>query len=156
MVYEPVKFHWFYNLQKDNKENWHPFCMNDSDELEAAFNTDTSDTLVSTDGGRYDVNVNRRERVSAYWKSEPTVVRRCSWFKRGTKDGRYIPYDEDVAGKLEDEYKNTFTNGTWNHKISLPNGETVVFHEPNVLVLFPQTHVPDAWGNTPVIIMIFL
>lgn len=154
LVYEPVKQHWFYKVLKENREYWYPFCMNDSQELEAAFQSNTSDIVVATDGGRYDVNLSTRERVSVYWKSDPTTVRRCSWFRRETTDGRYIPYDEDVAAKLEEEYKNTFSSGTWNRKVSLPNGETVVFHGPDILVLFPQTQVPDAWGNTPVIKLI--
>lgn len=152
IIYEPVKHHWFYKTETETRVVWYPFCMNDSKALEEAYASKdiTPDTLVATDGGRYDVNITSRERISVYWESEPTAVKRCSWFHKGKTDGRYLPYDEDMAAKLEDEYKKAFMNGTWNHKVVLLNGETVVFHGPDVLVLLPQTQMPDAWGNTPV------
>lgn len=59
------------------------------------------DTLVPTDGGRYDVNVHHRRRQPVYWESAPVEVRRCSWFFKATTDGRYIPYEENLASKLE-------------------------------------------------------
>lgn len=110
----------------------------------------SSDDVVATDGCRFDVNIVRRQRNSVYWNSDPTEVRRCSWFHKGNADGRYIPYEEETASKLEEEFKIAFTTATWNHKVSLENGETVIFHGPDILVLFPQIQVPDAWGNTPV------
>lgn len=61
----------------------------------------TAETEVSTDGGRYDVNILRRQRVAVYWDEAPTEVRRCSWFYKGNADSRYVPYDENVATRLE-------------------------------------------------------
>lgn len=108
------------------------------------------DKVVATDGGRYDVNILRRQRNPVYWKGSPSEVRRCSWFHKGNSDGRYVPYEENVATKLEEEFKTAFEMNQWHRKVELPNGETVVFHAPDVLVLFPPTQSPDAWGNTPV------
>ena len=65
------------------------------------------DALVSTDGGRYDVDVGRRARKAIYWEEAESTVRRCSWFFKGSLETRYTPYDEDMADKLEDEYQNT-------------------------------------------------
>ena len=65
------------------------------------------ESLVSTDGGRYDVDVSRRERRAVYWEEEPTTVRRCSWFFKGSLETRYTPYGEDMAEKLEEEYQKT-------------------------------------------------
>ena len=61
----------------------------------------TIDTEVPTDGGRYDVNILRRQRAAVYWEEAPTEVRRCSWFYKGNSDSRYAPYDENVATRLE-------------------------------------------------------
>ena len=65
------------------------------------------ESLVSTDGGRYDVDVGRRERTAVYWEEAPSTVRRCSWFFKGSLETRYTPYDEDMAEKLEEEYQKT-------------------------------------------------
>ena len=105
---------------------------------------------MATDGGRYDVNILRRQRIPVYWKGAPTEVRRCSWFYKGNSDGKYVPYEENIATKLEEEFKSAFEQTHWHRKVELPNGETVVFHAPDVLVLFPPSQSPDAWGNTPV------
>lgn len=61
-----------------------------------------------------------------------------------------MPYDENVAAKLEEEFKSAYETNQWHTKVKLANGETVVFHGPDVLVLFPPQESPDAWGNTPV------
>lgn len=59
------------------------------------------DRMVATDGGRYDVNILRRQRSAVYWDNTPTEVRRCSWFYKGNNDGRFTPYEENIATKLE-------------------------------------------------------
>ncbi|XP_022914936.2 triacylglycerol hydrolase DDHD2 [Onthophagus taurus] len=151
-LYRPVYQHWFYRKNKEAKTPWLPFSMHDSQNLEAAFtSTDLSpETVVKTDGGRYDVNILRRERISVYWKSNPTEVKRCSWFHRHTSgDGKYIPFDENIAAKLEDEYKIAFETNQWHRKVDIQNGETVILHGVDVLILFPSTPSPDTWGNAP-------
>ena len=57
--------------------------------------------LVSTDGGRYDVDVSSRVRRAVYWEEEPLHIQRCSWFFKRERDNRYVPYPEEQAQKLE-------------------------------------------------------
>lgn len=108
------------------------------------------ETVVATDGGRYDVNILRRQRTAVYWQESPSEVRRCSWFYKGSIDTRYVPYEENVSTRLEEEFKIATTTNVWHRHVEFPNGETVVFHGPNVMVHFLQATSPDAWGNTPV------
>lgn len=56
---------------------------------------------MSTDGGRYDVQLYDRTRTAVYWEEEPTEVRRCTWFYKGDTDSRFIPYSEEFSDKLE-------------------------------------------------------
>ena len=55
---------------------------------------------VSTDGGRYDVNMAARQRIPVYWDGLASAIRRCSWFYRGNNDIMQ-PYNEDKAKILE-------------------------------------------------------
>ena len=57
--------------------------------------------LVATDGGRYDVDLLRRQRNAVYWEEPASFVRRCSWFFKGEGDRWYLPYDENTAARLE-------------------------------------------------------
>ena len=61
----------------------------------------SSQVLVPTDGGRYDVSLHTRQRRAVYWKEPLSEVRRCSWFFKGEGDRWYLPYDEETASKLE-------------------------------------------------------
>lgn len=110
----------------------------------------TPETLVATDGGRYDVNIVHRQRISVYWEENPTEVRRCSWFSKGSIDTQYVPYDENISSKLEEEFRTASQTNIWHNHVELPDGETVVFHGQNVISHHPQAGSPDAWGNTPV------
>ncbi|KAJ8923521.1 hypothetical protein NQ315_010099 [Exocentrus adspersus] len=150
-VYRPVYHHWFYQKEIEGKKIWKPFSMVDSLVLEQAFTSNDldPDKVIATDGGRYDVNILRRQRIPVYWAGNPSEVRRCSWFHKSSPDGRLVPYEENVAAKLEEEFKAAFELNQWHRKVELANGETVVIHGPDVLVLFPPTQTPDAWGNTP-------
>ena len=60
-----------------------------------------TECIVSTDGGRYDININERLRYAIYWEEEPIRVQRCSWFYKREGDNRYVPYDEELSLKLE-------------------------------------------------------
>ncbi|MEQ2203920.1 hypothetical protein XENOCAPTIV_005337 [Xenoophorus captivus] len=62
---------------------------------------DPENVIVRTDGGRYDVQLYDRIRTAVYWEEEPTEVRRCTWFYKGDKDSRFVPYTEDFSEKLE-------------------------------------------------------
>lgn len=74
-------------------------------------------------------------------------MRRCSWFYKG-KDFRLIPYEEDVAEQLEDEYKDAAHTGEWQRKIPLTSGETVVFNGPSDILHFLKTESTEGFNNT--------
>lgn len=57
--------------------------------------------VVAVDGERYDVHVKERKCYAVYWEQAPTEVRRCTWFYKGDKDTRFIPYPEDFGKSLE-------------------------------------------------------
>lgn len=57
--------------------------------------------LIPTDGGRYDVDLHRRQRRAIYWEEPVSDVRRCSWFYKGEGERWYLPYDEIQANRLE-------------------------------------------------------
>lgn len=57
--------------------------------------------VVAVDGERYDVHVKERKRYAVYWEQGPTEVRRCTWFYKGDKDTRFMPYSEDFSKSLE-------------------------------------------------------
>lgn len=59
------------------------------------------DVVVAVDGERYDVHVKERKRYAVYWEQAPTEVRRCTWFYKGDKDTRFMPYPEDFSKNLE-------------------------------------------------------
>lgn len=59
------------------------------------------DVTVAVDGERYDVRVKERKRYAVYWEQAPTEVRRCTWFYKGDKDTRFMPYPEDFSKRLE-------------------------------------------------------
>lgn len=60
----------------------------------------SSEVLVSTDGGRYDVNMAARQRIPVYWDGLASAIRRCSWFYRGNNDIMQ-PYNEEKSKLLE-------------------------------------------------------
>lgn len=140
--------HWFYEHIIDGKKRWTPFNFIDSQALEEAFESrDPSKQIITTDGGRFEVNISERSRTPIYWTAENTEVRRCSWFYK--VDSRWCPYDEGISELLESEYQEALASKEWHRKIDLPNGEQVVFHDANVMVHFQQQSNSDAWG-TPV------
>lgn len=109
----------------------------------------TGTKIVTTDGGRFDVDIEERKRTPAYWIGESNEVRRCSWFYKG-KDFRLIPYEEDVAEQLEEEYKDAAHTGEWQRKIPLTSGETVVFNGPSDILHFLKSESTDAFNNAMV------
>uniref|UniRef100_A0A671NXB7 SEC23-interacting protein-like n=1 Tax=Sinocyclocheilus anshuiensis TaxID=1608454 RepID=A0A671NXB7_9TELE len=150
-VYEPVQPHWFYCKQVESKMVWLPFSILDSICLEETFNSvqpDPENVIVCTDGGRYDVQLYDRSRTAVYWEEEPTEVRRCTWFYKGDTDSRFIPYSEEFSEKLEAEYKNAVTTNQWHRRLEFPSGETIVMHNPKVIVQFQPSAMPDEWGTT--------
>ncbi|KAM9344572.1 SEC23-interacting protein [Symphorus nematophorus] len=150
-VYEPVQPHWFYCKQVESKSVWLPFSIIDSLQLEETYNSvqpDPENVIVRTDGGRYDVQLYDRIRTAVYWEEEPTEVRRCSWFYKGDTDSRFIPYSEEFSDKLEAEYKKAVSTNQWHRRLEFPSGETIVMHNPKVIVQFQPSSMPDEWGTT--------
>ncbi|XP_051945874.1 SEC23-interacting protein-like [Xyrauchen texanus] len=150
-VYEAIQPHWFYCKQVESKMVWLPFSVLDSMYLEETFNSvqpDPENVIVCTDGGRYDVQLYDRARTAVYWEEEPTEVRRCTWFYKGDTDSRFVPYSEDFSEKLEAEYKKAVTNNQWHRRLEFPSGETIVMHNPKVIVQFQPSAMPDEWGTT--------
>ncbi|XP_054005180.1 SEC23-interacting protein isoform X3 [Hylaeus anthracinus] len=153
MPYRAVYHHWFYRKEVENKVLWLPFSMQDSLQLEEVHNSSeiTPETTVATDGGRYDVDILRRQRSPVYWSGTPTEVRRCSWFFKGPTESKYIPYDESTAAKLEEEYKQACVANSWNRRIDLNNGEYIIFHSATVQIHYLIPSSPEltaSWGNT--------
>ncbi|XP_068807675.1 SEC23-interacting protein [Struthio camelus] len=149
--YEPVQPHWFYCKEVEDKQIWMPFSILDSVKLEKVYNSvqpDPESVVLSTEGGRYDVYLYDRLRKAVYWEEEPSEVRRCMWFYKGDKDSRFIPYTEDFSDKLEAEYKRAVTTNQWHRRLEFPNGETIVMHNPKVIVQFQPSASPDEWGTT--------
>lgn len=137
--------HWFFEHTIDSKKRWTPFNHFDSQSIEEAFvSRDPNKKIITTDGGRFEVNINERTRAPIYWTAEATQVRRCSWFYK--LDSRWTPYEEGIAELLESEYQEALASKEWHRRIDLPNGEQVVFHDANVMVHFQQQSNTDAWG----------
>uniref|UniRef100_A0A8C7AEY9 SEC23 interacting protein n=1 Tax=Neovison vison TaxID=452646 RepID=A0A8C7AEY9_NEOVI len=109
---------------------------------------DPESVVLGTDGGRYDVYLYDRVRKAVYWEEEPAEVRRCTWFYKGDTDSRFIPYTEEFSEKLEAEYKKAVTTNQWHRRLEFPSGETIVMHNPKVIVQFQPSSVPDEWGTT--------
>ncbi|XP_062319954.1 SEC23-interacting protein isoform X1 [Osmerus eperlanus] len=150
-VYEPVQPHWFFCKQVESKSVWLPFSILDSIQLEEIYNSvqpDPESVIVCTDGGRYDVQLYDRIRTAVYWEEEPTEVRRCTWFYKGDTDSRFIPYSEEFSDKLEGEYKKAVSTNQWHRRLEFPSGETIVMHNPKVIVQFQPSAMPDEWGTT--------
>ncbi|XP_078269645.1 SEC23-interacting protein isoform X2 [Rhinoraja longicauda] len=149
--YEPIRPHWFYCKMVEGKPIWMPFSFLDTANLEEVYNSvqpDPENVVVSSDGGRYDIHLYDRLRNAVYWDEEPTEVRRCTWFYKGDVDSRFIPYSEDFSEKLEGEYKKAVTTNQWHKGLEFASGETIVMHNPKVIVQFHASALPDEWGTT--------
>ena len=138
-------------------EVWKPFTMIDSTRIEDAYGMgSSSNESVSVDGGRYDVNISQRTKIAIYWAEEPIPIRRCSWFYKSNSDGRWNPYDEDTAKRLEAEYCDAVTSGRWNRRVELNaesnnRGEYITLHSPAAMMHFPSSSAlsgnVDDWGQ---------
>ncbi|CAB1343401.1 unnamed protein product, partial [Coregonus sp. 'balchen'] len=146
-----TKPHWFFCKQVESKSVWLPFSILDSIQLEEIYNSvqpDPENVIVRTEGGRYDVQLYDRVRTAVFWEEEPTEVRRCTWFYKGDTDSRFIPYSEEFSEKLEGEYKKAVSTNQWHRRLEFPSGETIVMHNPKVIVQFQPSAMPDEWGTT--------
>ncbi|KFP06726.1 Phospholipase DDHD2, partial [Calypte anna] len=149
--YEAVVPHWFYRKVNDPRERWVPFSMQDSERLEEAHCSGggEADVVVPTSGGRYDVLLGQRQRVAVYWEEEVAEVRRCTWFYKGDKDNKYIPYSEAFSEELEEAYMVAVTLDEWKKKLESPSREVIILHNPKLMVHYQPAASSDEWGSTP-------
>ncbi|NXK47552.1 DDHD2 Phospholipase, partial [Chauna torquata] len=149
--YEAVVPHWFYCKIIDSRERWVPFSTQDSERLEEAHGSgrDKEDLVVPTSGGRYDVHLKQRQRVAVYWEEEISEVRRCTWFYKGDKDNKYIPYSETFSEELEEAYMIAVTLDEWKKKLESPSREVIILHNPKLMVHYHPVATSDDWGSTP-------
>ncbi|XP_060038501.1 phospholipase DDHD2 isoform X2 [Erinaceus europaeus] len=150
-LYEPVSPHWFYCKIIDLKETWIPFNSEDSQQLEEAYDSgkDCNGRVVPTDGGRYDVHLAERMRYAVYWDELASEVRRCTWFYKGDKDNKYVPYSESFSQVLEETYMLAVTLDEWKKKLESPNREIIILHNPKLMVHYQPIASSDEWGSTP-------
>uniref|UniRef100_A0A3Q3JKS4 DDHD domain-containing protein n=1 Tax=Monopterus albus TaxID=43700 RepID=A0A3Q3JKS4_MONAL len=141
--YQEVQPHWFFCRQADDNTFWLPFSREDSDKLENSCNT------VAVDGQRYDVHVKERKCYPVYWEQAPTEVRRCTWFYKGDKDTRFMPYPEDFSKSLEEAYMISVTLNEWKRKLDFPTGETVILHNPKLIMQYQPIGLQDEWISSP-------
>ncbi|NXD16588.1 DDHD2 Phospholipase, partial [Nothocercus nigrocapillus] len=149
--YEAVVPHWFYCKVTDSRERWIPFSIQDSERLEEAHASgkDKADVIVATSGGRYDVHLQKRQRVAVYWEEEVSQVRRCTWFYKGDKDNKYIPYSETFSEQLEEAYMIAVTLDEWKKKLESPSREIIILHNPKLMVHYHPVATSDDWGSAP-------
>ncbi|NWW16134.1 DDHD2 Phospholipase, partial [Falcunculus frontatus] len=149
--YEAVVPHWFYCKVTDTRERWVPFSAQDSERLEEAHGAgkDQDDVVVPTSGGRYDVHLRTRQRVAVYWEEEVSEVRRCTWFYKGDKDNKFIPYSESFSEELEEAYMIAVTLDEWKKKLESPNREVIILHNPKLMVHYHPVASSDDWVSTP-------
>uniref|UniRef100_A0A8D2MQI9 DDHD domain-containing protein n=1 Tax=Zonotrichia albicollis TaxID=44394 RepID=A0A8D2MQI9_ZONAL len=105
--------------------------------------------VVPTSGGRYDVHLRERRRVAVYWEEEAAEVRRCTWFYKGDKDNKFIPYSEAFSEELEEAYMIAVTLGEWKKKLESPNREVIILHNPKLMVHYHPVASSDDWVSTP-------
>ncbi|XP_032060055.1 phospholipase DDHD2, partial [Aythya fuligula] len=149
--YEPVAPHWFYRKAAEPRERWVPFSGQDSARLEEAHGAgrEKEAVVVPTSGGRYDVHLKQRQRVAVYWEEEVSEVRRCTWFYKGDKDNKYIPYSETFSEELEEAYMIAVTLDEWKKKLESPSREIIILHNPKLMVHYHPVATSDDWGSTP-------
>ncbi|XP_040012103.1 phospholipase DDHD2 isoform X6 [Xiphias gladius] len=149
--YQEVQPHWFYCRQATDNTSWLPFSREDSDKLERACSTaeNEEEVVVAVDGERYDVHVKERKRYAVYWEQAPTEVRRCTWFYKGDKDTRFMPYTEDFSKSLEEAYMIAVTLDEWKRKLEFPTGETVILHNPKLIMQYQPIGLQDEWVSSP-------
>ncbi|KAJ8285949.1 hypothetical protein GJAV_G00032820 [Gymnothorax javanicus] len=154
-AYEPVRPHWFYCRRADATDSWLPFSREDSQKLENAYKAvgsdagGTEEVVVATEGERYDVKLTERKRYAVYWEQAPSEVRRCTWFYKGDKDSRYMPYTEAFSESLEDAYMIAVTLDEWKRKLEFPTGETVILHNPKLIMQYQPVTLQDEWVSSP-------
>ncbi|KAG7490026.1 phospholipase DDHD2 isoform X1 [Solea senegalensis] len=150
--YHEVQPHWFYCRRATDNASWLPFSREDSDKLERACDTAGAQeevVVIAVDGERYDVHVKERKCYAVYWEQAPSEVRRCTWFYKGDKDTRFLPYPEDFSKTLEEAYMIAVTLDEWKRKLEFPTGETVILHNPKLIMQYQPIGMQDEWMTSP-------
>ncbi|XP_077600392.1 triacylglycerol hydrolase DDHD2-like isoform X4 [Stigmatopora nigra] len=148
--YQKVQPHWFFYKRSDDKIIWLPYSREDSEKLENANNAaGDAEVVVAVEGERYDVHVKERKCYAVYWEQAPFEVRRCTWFHKGDKDMRFIPYPEDLSNSLEDAYMIAVTLDEWKRKLDFPTGETVILHNPKMIMHYTPIGLQEDWISSP-------
>ncbi|XP_013407537.1 phospholipase DDHD2 [Lingula anatina] len=151
-VFQPVRSHWFYSKHVEGKELWKPFSYKDAARLEDALHrratASGSEIIVPTQGGRYDVDVIKRQQFAVYWDEEPSSVTRSSWFYKPEGAARFLPYDEQFCARLEEEYQAAVMNNVWPRKLQIDEG-TIVMHSPYTIEHYSTNSIPDEYGTIP-------
>ncbi|KAM8885296.1 triacylglycerol hydrolase DDHD2 isoform 2-T7 [Spinachia spinachia] len=150
--YREVQPHWFFCRLADDNASWVPFSRKDSDKLENASYTgkeQEGEVVIAVEGERYDVRVKERKRYAVYWQQGPTEVRRCTWFYKGDKDTRFMPYPEDFSQRLEEAFMIAVTLNEWKRKLEFPTGETVILHNPKLMMQYQPIGLQDEWVSSP-------
>ncbi|CAL1615988.1 unnamed protein product [Knipowitschia caucasica] len=148
--YQEVQPHWFFCRRADDSTTWEPFSIVDAVKLESAHCTGNSpEEMVAVNGERYDVKISERKRYAVYWEQAPTEVRRCTWFYKGDKDTKFMPYSEDFSHNLEDAYKEAITEDKWKTKLEFPTGETVILHNPKLIMQYQPIFAQEEWVSSP-------
>ncbi|NXI56887.1 DDHD2 Phospholipase, partial [Chloroceryle aenea] len=86
---------------------------------------------------------------AVYWEEEVSEVRRCTWFYKGDKDNKYIPYSETFSEELEEAYRIAVTLDEWKKKLESPSREIIILHNPKLMVHYHPVATSDDWGSTP-------
>ncbi|MEE6479216.1 hypothetical protein FKM82_012180 [Ascaphus truei] len=150
-AYDAVIPHWFYHQVQDGRDSWLPFSSEDSKKLEQEFCSGRSPKtiVIPTSGGRYDVFLGSRTRRAVYWEEKESTVQRCTWFFKGEKDNKYVPYPEDFSQVLEDAYMLAMTQNEWKKRLESPFRDIIILHNPKLMVHYQPMGNPDEWGATP-------
>uniref|UniRef100_A0A674N1E8 DDHD domain containing 2 n=1 Tax=Takifugu rubripes TaxID=31033 RepID=A0A674N1E8_TAKRU len=146
--YQEVQPHWFFCRTAVDDTSWLPFSREDSEKLENVCESG-EEVVVAVDGERYDVRVKERKRYAVYWEQAPTEVRRCTWFYKGDKDTKFMPYPEGFSNSLEEAYMIAVTLGEWKRKLDFPTGETVILHNPKLIMQYQPLGLQDEWMSSP-------
>ncbi|XP_037088440.1 LOW QUALITY PROTEIN: phospholipase DDHD2-like [Pollicipes pollicipes] len=146
----PLVFHWFYAKARssDSSEtDWLPFSRADCDALEKVYQSGEAGLgqLVPVLGRRHDVDVALRLMTPVYWECAPVAVRRCSWFSRGAHETKFVPYEEEVAARLEELYEESSRTGRWHRDLQLGEDGYAILHSPGCLVHHPG--ITAAWEH---------
>ncbi|TNM89543.1 hypothetical protein fugu_003777 [Takifugu bimaculatus] len=150
--YQEVQPHWFFCRTAVDDTSWLPFSREDSEKLENVCKTvgeSGEEVVVAVDGERYDVRVKERKRYAVYWEQAPTEVRRCTWFYKGDKDTKFMPYPEGFSNSLEEAYMIAVTLGEWKRKLDFPTGETFILHNPKLIMQYQPLGLQDEWMSSP-------